>query len=393
METFENNGRLGSMVRVLEVENVDTGGGATWDERQMKSFFATLINLELLQLGSNTTSLLDIVLSLPVGRSTLPRLGTLRMETPFECNEPFDFEVYRHLDDFPSLDRLEISTAVDRYPYRSSTGGRRFSKIKEIVLKGVHVDDVSTSSCVEHFPNLISLTLDTASITPNYSYLVPNLPVSLTSLTLLTRCFYDDYSRPCDPYFPRFVNLEHLYLSRGTFSQDLINPLSELPKLKTLGFGKGAFLSCSRLEEMILGPNRLRSLEKVVFDQVEGRIGWRIEDDSDGFQLHPDHEDEPCHLGPDWVLPKWSESEGFEEHNVFDTVTRIKLSGIKVEGSILDAFGVGEELDREAFHCTSAYGMQTGDWEPFRRCFGDEAADEMVRIDRETVEELGGRLF
>ncbi|GAA5904083.1 uncharacterized protein JCM6883_002076 [Sporobolomyces salmoneus] len=378
IQAYENNGGLGRMVKVLEVENVDTGGGALRNDRQMKSFFATLVNLKQLKLGTKTTSLINLVLSLRIAHSTLPRLETLKLEVPPEWKKPFDSKLYRSLDEYPSLRRLEISTTGPQFFACTSRGGKKLAKIKELVLKGACVDHTKTLSFIQNFSNLSSLTLDTLEDnTPNFTKLVAILPVTLTSLTLRTRCFYDEYSKPCDQHFPRFVNLESLYLSRGTFSQDLINPLKNLPKLKTLGFGKGAFLSCSRLEEMILGPNRLASLEKVVFDQLEGKIGWRIYNDSDGYKLHPDHEKGALHVGPGWIIPRWDGANGFGEKNILDLVSRIRQAEIQVEGSILDSVGIEDALNKEIFDCMLAHALN-GNWEEFRDVYGDDMTDELL---------------
>ncbi|GAA5900233.1 uncharacterized protein JCM6883_002781 [Sporobolomyces salmoneus] len=389
IQAYENNGGLGRMVKVLEVENVDTGGGALRNDRQMKSFFATLVNLEQLKLGAQTTSLINVILSLRIAHSSLLRLETLKIEIPPEWKKPFDSKLYRSLDEYPSLSRLEFSTAASQLFACNPRGGKKLFKINELVLRGVWADNPRTLSFVQNFPNLSSLTLDTLEDnTPSFTNLVAILPATLTSLTLRTRCFYDEYSHPCDQHFPRFVNLEHLYLSRGTFSQDLIKPLKDLAKLKTLGFGKGAFLSCSRLEEMIIGPNRLPSLGKVVFDQVQGKVGWRINEDSDGYTLHPDHEQDPLHVGPGWIIPRWDEANDFAEKAVVNLISRIRQSGIKVEGTTIESIEIGEELNKESFDCMFAHAVD-GNWEEFREVYGDEMTDDLL-LDEAGYYDYGG---
>ncbi|GAA5980835.1 hypothetical protein JCM5350_003725 [Sporobolomyces pararoseus] len=392
VEAHESNAALGRMVRTLELKDVDVqgGGGGTKNERRMKGFFSSLVNLEQLRLGSKTTSLIDLVLSLRIARSELPQLRSLILEIPSNWKKPFDSKIYRYLNEYPSLSRLEVSTEKHDKFACNSRGGGKLTKITELVLKGPEVDDPKTLSFLQNFPNLTSLTLDTlTSDAPNYSSLVAVLPTSLTSLTLRSRGFYDGYLRPCDQHFPRLVNLESLYLSEGTFTQDVINSLRQLPKLATLGFGKGAILGCSRLEELILGPNRIPTLEKVIFDQVEGKVGWSIFGDSDGMTLHPDHEAQPFHLGPGWVPPRWSPEQDFKEDDIKKLVSRIKEKGIVVDGKTVEAFGIDKAFDLEAMGCMIAHGHSIYNFDGCRAVFGDDVVDEVLRLNEKNACDCG----
>ncbi|GAA5989150.1 hypothetical protein JCM5350_005102 [Sporobolomyces pararoseus] len=393
VEAYELNAGLGRMVRTLEVNNVDRqegGGGGTKNERRMKGFFSSLVNLEQLKLGLKTTSLIDLVLSLRIARSDRPQLRSLVLEIPLNWKKPFESKIYRYLNEYPSLRRLEISTEKhDRFAC-NSRGGGKLTKITELVLKGPAVDNSKTLSFLQNFPSLTSLTLDTlTSDMPNYSSLVAVLPTSLTSLTLLSRGFYDGYLRPCDQHFPRLVNLESLYLSEGAFTQEVFDSLRQLPKLATLEFGKGAILSCSRLEELILGPNRIPTLEKVIFDQVEGKVGWSIFGDSDGITLHPDHEAQSFHLGPGWVPPRWSPEQNFKDDDIKSLVSRIKEAGIIVDGKTVEAIGIDKAFDLEAMACMVAHGNSIGNFDECRAVFGDGFVDELVGLDEEYGCECG----
>ncbi|GAA5996253.1 hypothetical protein JCM5350_000478 [Sporobolomyces pararoseus] len=381
VEAHESNAGLGRMVKSLEVQNVDTqgGGGGTKNERRMKGFFSTLVNLEQLRLGSNTTSLIDLVLSLRIARSELPQLRSLVLEIPSEWKKPFDSKIYRNLNEYPSLCRLEISTEKhDRFAC-NSRGGGKLTKITQLVLKGPEVDNSKTLSFLQNFPNLKSLTLDTlASHHPDYSSLVGILPTSLISLTLRNLGFYDGYSKPCDQHFPRLVNLESLYLSEGTFTKDLINPLLQLPKLQTLGFGKGAVLEPSRIEEMVVGPHRLPALEKLIFDQFEGKVGWSISKDSDGVTLHSEHMKDFDHLGPGWQIPRADTCMSGRDFDdlLLPLLSTIKEAKIQIEGKTLDALKVWDKWRYEVVMCEFAYAAEVGNCDEMLERYGEDYVKE-----------------
>ncbi|GAA5878341.1 hypothetical protein JCM16303_002740 [Sporobolomyces ruberrimus] len=375
IEAYEGNSRLGGIVKVIEVDNVDEKSKsvelavnealssslaqlvlsrlresfspprkislkATKNVRRVKSFFATLVNLEHLKLGANCPSVVDLVLSLRIARSELPRLDTLEIAYSANAKKPFDSKVYCHLDAYPCLRRLEISAPQARSFACSARGGRPVAKIQQLALSGWAVHGSATCSFVQNFPNLTSLSLDTLdSPLADYRILVKLLPTSLTSLSLFTQSFPDEYSKPCDAWFPRLVNIEHLSRAGNLLPEPhRLSPPSREPQ----------------------NP-RIWSKSRLIFDQIEGKIGWQIEKDSDGITLHPDFASNPWHLGPGWIIPKWA---GLEESAPTETdmvilVKDIRAKGIKVEGKTLEAFGVFEEWRYETM-------------------YGDEMVDEML---------------
>lgn len=367
------------MVKVLELEDTDSDGAK--NERRLKCFLATLVNLERLKLGANCTSIIALVLSLRLARSELPSLRTLQLRIPHNAKAPFDSKVYRHLDAYPSLLRLEILYQGSGSFPCDPRGGQAVAKVKELVLKGTGVDSLSTYSFVDNFPNVTSLTLDTLqSHQPQFSSLLSALPISLTSLTLRNLGFYDGYSKPCDHHLPRFLNLEHLYLSEGTFTPDLPVYLRQLVHLETLGFGLGAILDRAKLEGLVLGPNRIPLLRKLIFDQVEGKIGWRIDKDSEHGDLHPDSAHSTWHLGPGWIMPQWSPTfpASYKEDEMLEFVRRIKAEGIEIEGKVLEAFGVFIAWGREVNQCVIAHAWMTGDFSECRELYGDEFVEGIL---------------
>lgn len=134
--------------------------------------------------------------------------------------------------------------------------------------------------------------------------------------------------------------------------------------------------------ERLLRSNELVNLEKVIFDQIEGKVGWRIEEDSDGATLHPDSESEEnrYHVGPGWVLPKWNPVRGrnFKECDVEALVGRLRARGLVIEGTTVEAFGVLEEWEIEIRMCAMAHAEKVGDFDECRRRFGDAMVDAML---------------
>jgi hypothetical protein len=301
----------------------------------------------------------------------------LTLDGSSDGKKVIDSKAYRYLEEYPSLRRLTIKANRDQQFSGGSARGVKLPKIVELVLTGNAVDDPRTLTFLQDFPNLSSLALDTA--TPQrseYAQVVSALPLTLTSLALHTSGFDSPTAEPYDHHLPRLVNLAYLYLSFGSTSFDLIDHLRKLSKLKTLGFGKGVALSCSKLEEIIIGSGQLDNLEEVVFDQVEGRRGWSIFKDSDGKTLHPLHSG-TFHLGPGWVPPLWTSE--FKESDAVTVVGRIRAVGIKIGGTTIEAFGVHDDYRAEVMGCMMAHGYETGDFRQCRIILGAARVDEMLR--------------
>ncbi|GAA5878302.1 hypothetical protein JCM16303_002725 [Sporobolomyces ruberrimus] len=378
IEAFEENSCLGGMVKMIELN--DTYSNWSKAECQLRSFFSSLVNLEHLKLDTSCPSLVNSILSSHLIHSAVPRLSSLHVA--FDVKEPFDSgEIYHNLEAYPSLRRLTVSHSRYLPFYWRSRGGRAITKVEELILKGHQVDGSSTVSFLRNFPNLASLEVDSADAPySDYTTLLSNLPLSLTSLALRTCGNYGTWqSQPevNDRHLAHLVNLEYLYLGQGTYTQDLIASLRQLPKLKTLGFGRGVGLSLIHLEELSIGPDALSSLEKLVFDQVEGKTGWRIGEDSGGMTLHPDHSKNPWHVGPGWILPKWSPNypASYSECDMVALVGRIEGKCLTVEGTTIEALGVCEEFAIEVKRCLIAHATKTGDFGECRRRFGDEFVD------------------
>jgi len=361
----------------MEIEHAENEERKSRNDRQLKTFFSTLIHLEQLKLGQGTTALINLVLSLRIARSDLPQLHTLDFEIPSNWKKPFDSKNYRYLNSYPSLCILRLTTGDSHVFKCNSRGGEEIENVKELSLAGINVDNSSTLSFIQNFPSLESLSLDTlTSHHADYSSLTASLPTSLTSLSLRNKAFFDGYSKPCEQHLLRLVNLESLYLSEGSCTLNLPHILRQLPNLRVVGFGPGAMLDCSKLEELTVGPNCLRRLEKVILDQTEGNVGWQIAEESeDGVTLHPDHLEDYCHCGPGWEVPQFLTPE-FGDERVRELIQKIEGAGIVVSGTVRKALEVWDEWCAEVVQCEFAQVLESGSFDEIRERHGDKYVED-----------------
>ncbi|GAA5980829.1 hypothetical protein JCM5350_003722 [Sporobolomyces pararoseus] len=381
MTACEMNSGLGRIVRSLEIENADAEGGGTRKKNapRIRAFLSTLVNLQQLRLGGNTSSIIAPVLSYRIARSSLPRLRILALDLTSECSNLFDSTSGHHLSEYPSLCRLELSIARPWLLTGSERGGAPLG-ITELALKGLEVYTEQTLPFLESLPNLSSLTLESLSLkSPSDWTLLLVLPDSLTSLTL-RKPPPSFWFVNLDQYLPRLVNIEYLYLADWSFSQNPIDYFCQLSKLKTPGLGEVVILSCEKLKEITLGPRRPPLLERVIFDQVEAKVGWRIWKDSNGFELHPEHDPKDYYLGPGWVSPNWSKPHGFGEMEVLELVREMKQGGIEVEGKTV-----------EAFRATALWRMEIGSCQGancFNKMWPSGPPESIVEFWKSVIEEL-----
>lgn len=137
----------------------------------------------------------------------------------------------------------------------------------------------------------------------------------------------------------------------------------------------------------------------MIFDQVDGQIGWKIEENSDCLRLHPNHREDPDHLGPDWIVPYFFNSE-FRAEAVRTLIEQVKEAGIRIEGTIRSALEVWDAWHYEMAMCEFAYVMETGNFDELREKNGDKYVEEFKEnweldeydgmvIDRLLIDEYG----
>lgn len=130
-------------------------------------------------------------------------------------------------------------------------------------------------------PNMTSLRL-CDFLYPDYRHFIGNMgshALRITSLTLDYigfRQHLDAFS--CDHLLPLFANLSYLSLGAGTTGNSLFFNLRRLPRLASLRLSDDAHRSLDSEEFLTLvqGPNRLVSLQRLIFDCFGGLSGRRV---------------------------------------------------------------------------------------------------------------------
>ncbi|GAA5877238.1 hypothetical protein JCM1840_003027 [Sporobolomyces johnsonii] len=387
MHAVEVNAGLGAMVKKLDV-NLEAGAPPLSNKRQLEAFFAAFTHLARLSLGTACPQLIQAVLSFRLSRTHLTAMTSLHVEAPAEWKNPFDPAHLCALNSYPSLTSLSVATSM---PYRyarhiksSTKKSEPLTKIHELTLRGEGVDLPSAARLPNSCPSLRSLTLDCTVHAPQFSLILPRLSTTLTSLSLKTLAFYDDFTQPCDTLLPRFSNLEHLYLGEATFTPTLFDVVKQLPALTSLGFGPGALFDTWRLEALIHGPARLATLKKVTLDVVHGKRGYRFQEDGDGV-LHPEHNKSEWHVAPDWVVPRFTCQHevpvfSFSYLDVLKLLRLAKRNGVGVDGTTVEAVKVMADYENEVTECAIAYAFEINDFTlvKLRELWGNFVVDGLI---------------
>ncbi|GAA6024077.1 hypothetical protein JCM10207_009301 [Rhodosporidiobolus poonsookiae] len=370
---------LGTWVEEVEMEQINSGGGALpLKDRETRAFFAALPRLTHLTLKEGCSSLLSLILSQTLARNSLRSLTHLSFIAPTEWKNPFEPTFFRLVSSYPSLRALSVMSTKTGYALDRVKGYSKklqpFPLVQSLALEAESFDNSKlVNRIIEACPGLTTLSLRSEEDCPDYTGVVLLLPTQLTSLSLRTHAFYDSYSAPCDALFSRFPSLEYLYLGEGTFSPAILTHLSFLPKLETLGFGRGAILHTADLSTLFDECTPLPALRTLILDSVMGKVGWRVLEDGYG-DLHSEGTP-PDYLGPGWLYPSFSDKGGpFTEEDVEELLKKAAApeSKINIKGTVEAALEVTTEFWSECADCDLAKSMETGDFTEIRAMMGDE---------------------
>lgn len=338
------------------------GGMDGVSKGNLKTAISTLTNIETLHLGA-WEEVSEILMSPGDTSNRLSKLKHLEIKEGEYSNVRHD-DKFGNLALYPALVSLDIHLLHEISP-ESLSWGQPLPKIEVLRLNLRHDSKANAEFVLNRFPNIQNLTLDSRQfgvfdIEPLLRTLSTSPPNLLTSLTLLSPTRYLNLSesripRPCDKFFPSFSHLTYLYLAQFSFTPEICTSLSKLPQLETLGFGPGAILEEKRIEALVIGSSRVESLKKLILDQVvQGKIGWSAKEDR---VLHDDHTKSRYHLAPDWEKPRFDpENDGtFTLDRVEEMVERIEETGIKVEGTVIQAITSGREWQEEVTLCAELW--------------------------------------
>ncbi|GAA5905760.1 hypothetical protein JCM6882_000451 [Rhodosporidiobolus microsporus] len=391
-EVLEGNENLAPWIEELSLSETDGStdpSNPSLSDRQLKGFFEHLVSLKSLCLASGTKGVTRLVLSSPFARAYLPNLTRLSLHHPFDSPHPFDPTPLQYLPNFPRLSALTIEGVTDERlllpglpAANKSKSLPSLSNLTELTIDSNVADQLAAGPLIKSCPSLLSLTLRAQNDEPDYRALLSSIgnKTSLSSLTLRTPAFYDDYSRPCHSLLPSFIGLGHLYLGEGTFSLDIFTVLRTLPRLTSLGFGEGASVPVDKFRAFVGASTRFQQLETLTLDMVRGEVGWRIIEDGGG-RLHDDA-DLHSHLGPGWVVPPFSfiaRDHIRTRDQAADAIHVARENGVQVKGSLLEAVEVMDKIRAELKLATGVFALRSGDLERARALLGAEKVEELTR--------------
>jgi hypothetical protein len=388
VDSVSNNRELGKLVRSLVIEApYGRGERGTQDLRCFRVFLSKLVNLVELEVGGGgCKTLLSLILLRRTALEHLPSMQSLTFPLESQPKRTFDAKLLQPLQSYPSLRRLVVSDESKLGKYKATTNApTRLTKINELTLVGTFAVDADTAPVFSAFPNLVSLTLDSGyKSSPDFGTLLPFVPTSISSLSLRTTQYNESQPVYIDSLLPRFTSLTRLYLGRSTFSPDIASFLLQLPFLETLGFGVGVDLPLPDIRVLAIDTEGLR-LKKVILDQAEGKIGWRIRDSVDGATLNPAHRRSlnGKHHGSGWSLPSLrfvDQDRSLYLQSVDELVKSLREAGIAVEGTLPQVGEVFRLYAEEVVECQIAYSWTAGtEQEALRKTFGADMVDNFLR--------------
>ncbi|GAA5838283.1 hypothetical protein JCM11251_003452 [Rhodosporidiobolus azoricus] len=377
---------MGGYVRELKLEEVDSGTGPGFKDRQLKSFFASLPLLTHLELGKGCQFSLRLILSNSLARASLRNMTSLSIEA-VEAKNPFDPAPLRLVNLYPALQSLTLYSEKPWYELKRVKMPKKkvesLNSLQELTLTSKGADLPIVSFLVSACTSLSSLTLSLLSWPADFQHLLPLLPGNLKRLELKT--VPSDSSKPnqpCDHLLSRFANLEHLYLGEGLFHPNILDLVRTFPRLTSFGLGILAVVDCKELLALVDGPTRFLQLKTLILDVSRGKRGWRVHEDGHG-RLHPDA-DPHWHTGPGWVVPfftykgEGSHDEGFHEDDAKDLIQTARRNGVTVGGTTEEAIRVIHEWYMEMSFAATVHAIETGDFEELREYMGDDYVDELL---------------
>ena len=282
--------------------------------------------------------------SLPTSSSvTLPPLRILS----YQCDK-LSIADLPILSDLPLLTSLEIKFN-DVESSDHSTPSRTLTALEQLSLHRARRDPrvepewpQAVSTLISKCPNLTQLKLSDSWL-PYYETLFPSLThlfARLHKLELATSNQLDNfYGHACDRHLPLFSNISHLDLADNTLGRSLCSYLRQLPYLVFLRLGRNTHLEgppSSELLSLVQGSTKLVSLETLVLDCLDGKMGHRLyaaEEDGEG----------QAESWTGWSKPDFGGR--FRAQDLRELALVGPQNGVKVAGSAVRAVAVWD-----AFH-------------------------------------------
>jgi hypothetical protein len=336
----------------------------------VKNLFEKLVELRNLVI-TGSTRIATLVLNPVIAASSLPELRSLHLASTFNTlRDPFHPSTYQTLQYYSALRSFELNILrssekiqsyskpqIDPFPFRT--------KIIDVSLSGpLSSSPISVTTLLTSFGALPCISLEDTSVESNLYDFLDKIwsPEDLDYLEV-KRLTAD--GAPSKGSFvdklERFSNLSTLVVggSCSKLDSSFYSALRSSTSLETFIFSKEALVSLKEVTKLITGPEKMKSLESIIFNNVEGEVGTIIEDVGEPYW---NDELDSWAPYPDWILPKWSKE--FTELGLIQFLGLAEEEGIEVSGSAITAIGVLEEFEEEAM------GIEY--WDEGDCCCGDE---------------------
>ncbi|GAA6039754.1 hypothetical protein JCM8097_004202 [Rhodosporidiobolus ruineniae] len=273
-----NTPSAAASLRVLSISNASNWDarlsgqdyGVPLGPTKLRSLFRQLNSVEELHIRSE--ALAKLILKPTSTGEVFPRLHFLKIEySDVHVANPFDPRRFTHLDRYPLLDALELAfpsylgSDSEHRPYRGRLATKRSWWI---TLRGWLGRNAAVPDLISLF-NIDSLTLHDISpvdaFSPTPILRAVRYKGNLSALAVRHLGLHD----AVDPaLLATFPNLSSLTLDPATLSPSGLAALSSLTSLTRLVFGPNSLVSSADLVPLLSGPNKLPSLRTLRLDVV-----------------------------------------------------------------------------------------------------------------------------
>ncbi|GAA5895829.1 hypothetical protein JCM6882_001391 [Rhodosporidiobolus microsporus] len=374
--------RVRPLVKSLEVNlTASRWSKSTPEPYKLVNLLGRLSQLQRLALGGLDTASLDAVLA-DYPSLQPSKLRHVEMRAPTYTDLPHSILTKRlaSLNAIPSLKTLTLHIDGFPYPFFSSypTSMRR---VDTLALISSDLDHAPTFVIRELFPNVRRLSLSAQVTSFECQDFILSAPDALEALVLRTSPLFDDEQDLdlfLDDVLPRFAQLEQLELCEGVFDHETFLPVVQsLPRLVHLTFGRDAPVSDALLFSLVDHATKPSPLQRLTLNHVEAQRGPSIEDYD--WVLSPEADNTDGHTYPGWRAPKWNLDSS--ENGLRTVKARAALSGVKVDGTAVDALGWEHEHEAEVLRCTTVWSSQGGgDFEEPNDSYGE--GDVLERFEK-----------
>ncbi|GAA5909623.1 uncharacterized protein JCM6883_004574 [Sporobolomyces salmoneus] len=319
---------------------------------RIKQLFSVLTKVTKLSIG-DSSRIASLVPTPQVAISSLPNLSNLRLSSNLDgFDDPFNPSFYTSLSNYTNLDKFYL------YVYRDSASVRLAPKpppaispslpsLLSLTLEGaLSTSHVSVRRPISSFSTIQELRLEDTSEHSRMWEFVESLecPEDLSYLSL--QRYTANLTPPHDSILDAVAGLADLSTlvlagDVGTLYSAFPKALRKLP-LIVLGFESDTEVDLKELTKLIKGPGKHGTLRTIWFDNVEGKVGTKIDDIGEPYF---DMGTSSFGMFLDWEVPYWPDAFTKEEFKEF--LKLAKQEGIEIKGRAIEAIEVDDQVEEE----------------------------------------------